>query len=116
MSCAADGMWRADGLFHPLPEHRGKRGWLHGGLAATVLDHVCSRAASAALGQPVVTGRLDVRYRDPVLLAGGPYRVVASAEAPRSRTVRVSGEIRRDSDGARLVEAASLFVALDDDD
>lgn len=77
-----------------------------------MLDHVCARAASAALGQPVVTGRLDTRYREPVLLAAGPYRVVAVAERPRSKTVRVAGAIERRADGRPLVEARSLFVVF----
>ncbi len=91
---------------------------MHGGLAATVLDHVCARAASAALGQPVVTGRLDIRYRGPVLLDGGPYRVVATAERPGSRTVKVNGAIHpadavaNVTAGGGLVEARSLFVAV----
>lgn len=104
--------------FEPQPEHRGNVGWLHGGLAATVLDHVCARAASAALGRRVVTGRLDLRYPHPVPLAGGPYRVEATAEQPRSRSaenrmVRVEGAIL-DQDGRALVEARSLFVTLPD--
>lgn len=101
----------AVGLFHPQPEHRGNAGWLHGGLAATVLDHVCARAAAAALGQRVVTGRLDLRYPTPVLLAGGPYRVEATAEEPRGRMVRVEGGIIG-PDGRAMVEARSLFVTL----
>ncbi len=98
-------------MFEPLVEHRGNEGWLHGGLAATVLDHVCARTAAAALGQRVVTGRLDLRYRKPVLLAGGPYVVRAQADRARSRTVRVSGAIL-DGDEHPLIEAASLFVIL----
>lgn len=101
----------AVGSFEPQSEHRGNQGWLHGGMAATVLDHVCARAGSAALGQRVVTGRLDLRYRKPVLLAGGPYRVEATAEQPRGRMVRVSGAIL-DHDGRPMVEARSLFVTL----
>ncbi|MGH1492168.1 MAG: PaaI family thioesterase [Acidimicrobiales bacterium] len=102
--------------FEPQPEHRGNAGWLHGGLAATVLDHVCARAAAAVLGKRVVTGKLDLRYPQPVLLAGGPYRVEATAEPPRARTgenrmVRVEGAIL-DSDGQPMVEARSLFVTL----
>ncbi len=108
----------AIGSFEPQPEHRGNPGWLHGGLAATVLDHVCARAASAALGRRVVTGRLDLRYPQPVLLAGGPYRVEATAESPRAgigtkRMVRVEGAIL-DHDGKPMVEARSLFVTLPD--
>lgn len=108
----------AAGSFEPQPEHRGNPGWLHGGLAATVLDHVCARAAAAALGHRVVTGRLDMRYPRPVLLAGGPYRVEATAEASRSglapkRMVKVNGAIF-DRDGQPMVEARSLFVTLPD--
>ena len=98
-------------LFEPQPEHRGNVGWLHGGLAAAVLDHVCARAAAHALGQRVVTGRLDLRYPQPVLLADGPYRVEATAEAPRGRMVRVGGAIM-DHQGRAMVEARSLFVTL----
>jgi len=97
--------------FEPQPEHRGRPGWLHGGLAAVVLDHVCAGAASAALERRVVTGRLDLRYPRPVPLAGGPYRVEARAERPRGRTVRVEGAIL-DEDDLPLVEARSLFVAI----
>ena len=101
----------AAGSFYPQPEHRGNVGWLHGGLAATVLDHVSARAASAALGSRVVTGRLDLRYPQPVTLAGGPYRVEATAEEPRGRMVRVVGAILDDR-GRPMVEARSLFVTL----
>ncbi len=97
--------------FEPQPEHRGNPGWLHGGMAATVLDHVCARAGAAALGQRVVTGRLDLRYPQPVVLADGPYRVEATAEAPRRRMVRVAGAIL-DRQGRPMVEARSLFVTL----
>ncbi len=95
--------------FEPQPEHRGNSGWLQGGLAATVLDHVCARAASAALGQRVVTGTLDLRYPRPVPLAEGPYRVEAEAAEPRRRMVRVRGAIL-DPQGRSMVEAKALFL------
>lgn len=96
--------------FSPHPAHRGIEGLLHGGLAATVLDHVCARTAAAALGLHVVTGKLDVRYPKPVPLDGGPYDVWAEAEATRGRTVRVRGAIV-DQHGESMVEAKTLFVA-----
>lgn len=102
----------ARAIYHPEPEHRGNPGWLHGGNAATLLDHICARAAANALGTRVVTGTLDLRYRQPVPLDGGPYWLEATAEDPRRRrTVRVSGAIRG-TDGAPLVEAKALFVTL----
>lgn len=99
--------------FDPEPEHRGRPGWLHGGLAATVLDHVCAGAAAATLERRVVTGTFDLRYPRPVPLGGGPYRVEARAERPRGRMVRVSGAIHDGADRS-LVEARGLFVAIDE--
>lgn len=101
----------ARAIYRPEPEHRGNPGWLHGGNAAILLDHICARAAANALGTRVVTGTLDLRYRRPVPLGGGPYRLEATADASRRRTVRVTGAIR-DADGAPLVEAKALFVTL----
>lgn len=95
--------------FRPEPEHRGNPGWLHGGMAATLLDHVCARTAAAALGAPVVTAKLVLRYRLPVTLDGGPYRVEATAAEPRRRTVRVKG-VLFDPAGRRLVEVEAMFV------
>ncbi len=103
----------ARAVYEPQPEHRGNPGWLHGGNAATLLDHICARAAANALGSRVVTGTLDLRYRRPVPLVGGPYVLEATAEPSRRRTVRVSGALRR-NDGTPLVEARALFVTVPD--
>lgn len=104
----------ATAAFDPQPEHRGVPGWLHGGMAATVLDHVSARCAAAALGHRVVTGRLDLRYRHPVPLDGGPYQLWAEASAVRRRTVRVQAAIRSMS-GAELVGSKALFTLLPED-
>jgi acyl-coenzyme A thioesterase PaaI-like protein len=110
-TATAAGGATGEGLFSPRPEHRGNPGWLHGGLAATVLDHVCARICSAAMGERVVTGKLQLRYRNPVSLAGGPYRVAGEAEAPRGRMVKVAAAIE-DQDGKHLVQAKGLFVII----
>ena len=99
------------GVFHPQPEHRGNPGWLHGGMAATVLDHLCARTAAAALGTRVVTGTLDIRYPKPVVLDDGPFELWAEHAAVRGRVVRVRGMILA-ADGAPMVEAKALFVTL----
>lgn len=97
--------------FSPQPEHVGAPGWVQGGLSATVLDYVCARLASAALGMKVATGTLDLRYRQPVLLLGGPFRIEGETETPRSKTVRVFAAIV-DANGRPLVEASGLFVGV----
>lgn len=98
--------------FHPEPEHEGAPGWVQGGLSATVLDYVSAKIAKAALASRVATGTLDLRYRQPVLLDGGPYSVRGTAPAPRGRTVRVDAVIL-DPAGRPLVESSGLFVAVE---
>ena len=99
------------GWFEPQAEHRGNPGWLHGGMAATVLDHLCARTAAAALGGRVITGTLDLRYRQPVLLGGGPYLLRAEHEQARRSVVRVRGALL-DADGRVMVEAKAMFVTF----
>ncbi|MEM8924271.1 MAG: PaaI family thioesterase [Actinomycetota bacterium] len=107
-AASVDGL-RATAWFEPQPEHRGNPGWLQGGLAATVLDHLCARAASAALGDRVVTGTLELRYPRPVPIADGPFRVWAEAQEARGRMTRARGAIV-DADGRPMVEAKGLFL------
>lgn len=107
-----DGSVAGEATFMPEPEHQGAPGWVHGGLSATVLDFVSAKLARAALSSRVATGTLDLRYRQPVVLDGGPFVVTGSTNAPLGRTVRVNTTIT-DSAGRTLVEANSLFVAVE---
>ena len=98
-------------IYTPEKEHTGAPGWVQGGLSATVLDFVSARIAKAALDSSIATGTLELRYRQPVLIDGGPYQVVGSCDAPHSRTVRVTAAIMS-PEGRPLVEASGLFVAV----
>lgn len=98
--------------FAPQPEHAGAPEWVQGGLSATVLDYLSARIANEALSSKVATATLDLRYRQPVRLDGGPYRVEGSAPISASRTTRVRAAIVS-ADGRPLVEASGLFVAMD---
>lgn len=98
--------------FQPTAAHEGAPGWLQGGLSATVLDYVSARIANEALSSRVATGTLELRYRQPVRLNAGPFRVVGSAPTTERRTVRVTAAIL-DADGRPLVEASGLFVAVE---
>lgn len=99
-------------IFTPQPEHAGAPEWVQGGLSATVLDYLSARIANEALSSKVATATLDLRYRQPVRLDGGPYRVEGSAPISASRTTRVRAAIVS-ADGRPLVEASGLFVAME---
>lgn len=91
--------------------HEGPPGLVHGGVVATVLDHVLARAVRAA-GRGGLTATLTVSYRRPVPL-GVP--VVATAEMGATdgrRTTATARLVAEDDPGTTLAEAEGLFVAL----
>lgn len=91
--------------------HEGPPGLVHGGVVATLLDHVLARAVRAA-GRGGLTATLTVTYRRPVQL-GVP--LVATAETGTTdgrRTTATARLVAEDDPGTTLAEAEGLFVAL----
>jgi len=91
--------------------HEGPPGLVHGGVVATLLDHVLARAIRAA-GRGGLTATLTVTYRRPVRL-GVP--LLASAELAGTdgrRTTATARLVAEDDPGTTLAEAEGLFVAL----
>jgi uncharacterized protein (TIGR00369 family) len=106
---SADG--RATGRVTVGKSHEGPPGLVHGGVVATLLDHVLARAVRAA-GRGGPTATLTVTYRRPVQL-GVP--LVATAEMGTTdgrRTTATARLVAEDDPTTTLAEAEGLFVAL----
>ena len=106
---SADG--RATGRVTVGKPHEGPPGLVHGGVVATLLDHVLARAVRAA-GRGGLTATLTVTYRRPVRL-GVP--LVATAEMGTTdgrRTTATARLVAEDDPATTLAEAEGLFVAL----
>ncbi|MGY1636151.1 PaaI family thioesterase [Geodermatophilus sp. SYSU D00742] len=102
---------RATGRVTVGKAHEGPPGLVHGGVVATLLDHVLARAVRAA-GRGGLTATLTVRYRRPVPL-GVPLLVAAEAgEADGRRTPATARLVAEDAPDSVLAEAEGLFVAL----
>ncbi|HET6393259.1 MAG TPA: PaaI family thioesterase [Blastococcus sp.] len=102
---------RATGRVTLGKPHEGPPGLVHGGVVATLLDHVLARAVRAA-GRGGLTATLTVTYRRPVRL-GVP--LVATAEIGTTdgrRTTATARIVAEDDPGSTLAEAEGLFVAL----
>lgn len=96
--------------FDPKAGHRGPPGFLHGGIAATVLDETMASLGWALDDVPTVTATLELRYRKPVPLDGQPVRIEAWRDrAEARRTQRVKGRLLL-ADGTVAVEATGIFV------
>jgi len=83
-------------------------GMVHGGLVALMLDEAVGWAAWHA-GHPGVTGRLEVRYRQPLQL-GDRVRITGRVEKMRRTLVYASARIERVADGATVAEAAATLM------
>ncbi|MGY2082956.1 PaaI family thioesterase [Blastococcus sp. SYSU DS0539] len=102
---------RATGRVTLGKAHEGPPGLVHGGVVATLLDHVLARAVRAA-GHGGLTATLTVTYRRPVRL-GVP--LVATAELGTTEGRRTTATARlaaADDPATTLAEAEGLFVAL----
>jgi acyl-coenzyme A thioesterase PaaI-like protein len=102
---------RATGRVTVGKAHEGPPGLVHGGVVATLLDHVLARAARAA-GRGGLTATLAVRYRRPVRL-GVPLLLAAEVgESSGRRTPATARLTTEDDPDTVLAEAEGLFVAL----
>jgi uncharacterized protein (TIGR00369 family) len=102
---------RATGRVTIGKTHEGPPGLVHGGVVATLLDHVLARAVRAA-GRGGLTATLTVTYRRPVQL-GVPLVVTAEmGSVDGRRTTAHARLVAEDDPGTTLAEAEGLFVAL----
>ncbi len=83
-------------------------GIVHGGMVALMLDEAVGWAAWHA-GKPGVTGRLEVRYRQPLRL-GERVRVSGRVEGARRTLVYATARIERVADGAVVAEASATLM------
>lgn len=83
-------------------------GVVHGGVVALLLDEAVGWAAWHA-GRPGVTGRLEVRYRQP-LRVGEEVAICGRLERSRRALSYASAWIDRVADGGRVAEATATLM------
>lgn len=102
---------RVTARFTPADVYQGQPGVLHGGVICTLLDETIGRALLRD-DYWAVTGRLEVRFREPVP-TGAPIEIIGEVTRVTSHGARGHGEIRL-ADGRIAAEADALFVRLSD--
>jgi len=84
-------------------------GMVHGGIVALMLDEAVGWVGWHA-GFPGVTAKLEVRYRQPLLI-DDRVRVVGRLESVRRRLVRASATIGRIEDDSVIAEALATLMS-----
>jgi uncharacterized protein (TIGR00369 family) len=102
---------RASGRVTLGKPHEGPPGLVHGGVVATLLDHVLARAVRAA-GRGGLTATLTVTYRRPVHLGVPLVATAEIGEVDGRRTTASARLVAEDDPTTPLAEAQGLFVAL----
>jgi uncharacterized protein (TIGR00369 family) len=102
---------RAEGRVTLGKPHEGPPGLVHGGVVATLLDHVLARAVRAA-GRGGLTATLTVTYRRPVPLGVALLATAELGAMDGRRTTAHARLVAENAPGTTLAEAEGLFVAL----
>lgn len=100
---------RVTGEFTPSELHVGFSGVVHGGILAALLDDALA-AVGYCEGEPTVTARLAVRYRQPAR-PGQRLRVEAQ-ETSRRGAMRQGRAVVRVDDGTIVAEADATMMRL----
>ncbi len=90
------------------PRYQSWQGMVHGGMVALMLDEAVGWAAWHA-ERPGVTGKLEVRYRQP-LRVGERVRVVGRIDRTRRTLVYASARIERAGSGEVVAEATAVLM------
>ncbi|HEX4212446.1 MAG TPA: PaaI family thioesterase [Candidatus Dormibacteraeota bacterium] len=85
------------------------QGIIHGGVVALLMDEAVGWAAWHA-GHPGVTGKLEVRLRQP-LKVGERVRIVGRVDRIQRRLVYTTSTVTRASDGSLVAEATATLMA-----
>ena len=86
------------------------KGVVHGGMVALLLDEAVGWAAWHR-GHPGVTGKLEVRLRQPLRL-GEKVRITGRVDSMRRSLIYTSAVIERLSDGARIADATATLMEV----
>lgn len=96
--------------FQVPPRFQSWEGLVHGGIVSLMLDEAIGWACWHR-GHPGVTGRLEVRYRQP-LRVGDQVRVAARIDRSRRSLYYASGTIQRSEDGTIIAEATATVMEI----
>jgi acyl-coenzyme A thioesterase PaaI-like protein len=106
-----DARQRIVGRFRLGPEFQGGGGFIHGGIIATVLDEVMSKATRFSVAERAVTAELRVEYLKPIPV-DEELCVEGFLTRREGRQLYHEGEIRNQA-GVLLARGQGRFVVIE---
>ncbi len=96
--------------FTPGKNFQGYEGIMHGGIASVILDEIMARFLIDIKKIPVVTSRMEVRFRKPVRI-NSTVMAKALYDHSEKNFHFVTGELRS-KEGILLVSAKGIFAQI----
>lgn len=98
------------------PEERfsGQGSILHGAIQMGLLDEIMGWTSHAVTGEMAVTAGIDIRFRRPVYIHGGPVRVTGRVTSREGARVHMTAELRN-RDGKVCTTAQGTYHILPGD-
>ncbi len=97
-------------IFTPFHEHQSYNDRMHGGLIMTLMDEVMGNYLFIKEGKPTYTGKMESRFRKPVLI--GQTILISCQEVKRKGHLVVMEAKVETADGAVCAEATSHMMVM----
>ena len=103
---------RVTTTFEPTEEHQGWPGFVHGGILAAILDETIGRAGFL-VDAWTMTGRLEIRYRQPAPI-DQPITFVGMIARDRGKAMELEGFAQL-PDGTVVAEGRGVYMRVSDE-
>ncbi len=98
-------------LFTPVREYQGYKNFMHGGIASTLLDEAMARLLIDVKKIPVLTVKMEIKFRKPVLI-GELVTINAKYAGQMGKFHKVTAELRLRDDSV-AVQAHGTFAPVE---
>ena len=98
-------------IWKPGLQYQGYHDVLHGGIQATMIDEIASRVVFMKLDTAGVTYRLNIRYREPVMISKGSITIRARLLEDRRKIASIGVDLM-DGEGNKCSEGTVDYFIL----
>ena len=89
--------------------------WLHGGIQATILDEIAAWVVNTKCKTAGVTSSMNVKYRNPIFMDGGPLTIKGKIESVNRRIATIKAYIENRK-GKVMAEADIVYFLFNEQD
>lgn len=102
-------------IWEPQKQFEGYFNVLHGGIQATILDEIAAWVVNTKCKTAGVTSSMNVKYRNPIFMDGGPLTIKGKIESVNRRIATIKAYIEN-REGKVMAEADIVYFLFNEQD